>query len=132
MDDQDDHSTEEATATQACDSTANYERWGIGCDATDQRPELEDADANQINPFGVVEGVYPAADKLEAAHSQEVGRRIPADILQRVEMVGDDWDCRGNDGSVEGDKENCNETSSHHNIDGGLRRVLIFCWRLLD
>lgn len=97
-----DHHTagENASGTDASDGAADDQSGRIrGC-AADKRAELERADRGQKHPFGRVELVYSTVEKLGRAARKHVCADIPANIVQRIELVGDPRDGRGQDCSV--------------------------------
>lgn len=72
----------------------------VRSDAAHQGANLEDADADHVDPLRVVEFVYSAHDEHQGSHGQEVGRRVPAHIAEGVEVVGDDGYCCCDDGAI--------------------------------
>jgi hypothetical protein len=55
---------------------------------------------NNKGPFCRVELVDAAGDREETGSSQHISTTIPADILDRIELVGNPWNSSRNDGSI--------------------------------
>ena len=69
-------------------------------DAADEGAEFEDGDAGEEHPFGGVEGVDSAVEKLGSAACYHVGTCVPADVVDGVEYIGDLRDGCCDDGAV--------------------------------
>ena len=95
-----DGSRKDAPRAKTGDSAADYERLGCGGHAADQGAELEDEEGTKIDPLDVEEGVDLSVQQLEGAGGEEVGAAIPANIVQRVELVSYARDSGGYDGIV--------------------------------
>ncbi len=52
-----------------------------------------------------MEGVDPSHDQLRAAGGQHEGAAVPANVIERVELVCHLWDGGGDDSAVEGNEE---------------------------
>jgi hypothetical protein len=53
--------------------------------------------------------------ELKAAHGEEIGGTVPANIVNCVELIGDFGDCCHDDGLVDGDEENGEGHGDAHN-----------------
>jgi hypothetical protein len=69
-------------------------------DSTDEGAELEDEQGGEIGPLHRVEGVQFPKDQLQGAGRQQIRGSVPADILQRVKLVGNARNGRRNDGVI--------------------------------
>lgn len=97
-----DHHTagENTSGTDTSYSAADKQSDRIrGC-AANKGAELERANGGQEYPFGRVELVYSTIEKLGRAACKHVRADVPANIVQRVELVGDPRDGRGQGCSV--------------------------------
>lgn len=65
-----------------------------------QRADLENEQRRQVDPFYRVEGIQFPEEQLEGASTQEVRTRIPANIVQRPELVCDFGNGDGDNGVV--------------------------------
>lgn len=90
----DDHYTaaKDASSADASDSASNNESCGARGGAAESGADLEDEDGDEEHPFGGIELVDATKKRIENGSSQHVGAAIPADILDRVELVGDAGD----------------------------------------
>lgn len=68
--------------------------------AANERPEFEDGDAGEEDPFGRVEGVDSAVEELEGAACDHVCACVPADVVDGVKGVSDLGDSCGDDCAV--------------------------------
>ncbi len=52
------------------------------------RSNLENNEDSEEDVFGGVEGIYAANEEQEAAGSEQESTAVPADIVERMELVG--------------------------------------------
>ena len=59
----------------------------------DQASQLKDSDCTQVGPFQVEWHIQASLKELAGAGCEKVGRSVPANLTERVELIGDPWDC---------------------------------------
>ena len=67
--------------------TSNDQSSRVRRSTTDCRADLEDPNGNQVHPFDAVESVEFSKEQLERAGRQEIGGSVPADVVDRVELI---------------------------------------------
>ena len=103
---QDEHTpTEDAGGPEACDDTSGYEGARAGGSATYGGAGLKDDDADQERPFHMVEFIDAPEEELESRAGEHVRRAIPTNVAQTLKLVRDARNGGGDDGPVQGDKE---------------------------
>lgn len=103
----------DAGRADAADGASPDECNRVGRDAIDETTEFEHANAEEKDPFDVVESVNLAHEELEGAGGHQVRRAVPADVPEGVEVVGEGGEGDANDGPVERYEED-GEIDSRH------------------
>ena len=110
--DNDQAAREDARASGSCYGTTNDQSDRIRCHTANERAELENADGSQEDPFDAEESVDFTELELEGTGCEKVGGRVPADIVEGMELVGNSG-YGGRDDSV----IQCNEEDSEAEAD---------------
>lgn len=92
--DNEDSAREDTGTAHSGDRSANDKCYGVGGCTTDQGADFEDGESGEVDPFEVQEGVHLSEEELEGASCEEVGGAVPADIINRLELVRNFGDCR--------------------------------------
>lgn len=103
---------EDARTTNSLNRTSNNKGSRVGRSAANSRANLEDKDGREPHALDGEESVQLSKQQLETTGGEQVGRAVPAHVGERVELVGDLRDGRGDDQSVQSDEE-------HGQEDGG-------------
>ena len=90
----------DARAPDTSDGSPDDESSGVGRSAAYGGSDCEDDDDDQEHVFGRVEGEDAAGQEQEAAGGKQESAAVPADVPERVELVGYLRDSRGNDRAV--------------------------------
>jgi hypothetical protein len=98
---------------------------------TDQRPDLEDENRQQIRVLQREEFVSLAPRGLERGQREEKCGSVPADLVERVEFICDLGDGRGDDGHVQGDQEHGQDQGDDDEDETGCFGIfaLVLCGR---
>lgn len=85
----DDCSRKYARIPQARDGAPDDEGDRARRGTADSRPNLEETDRDQEDPFGVIEGVDPPKEQLRGTLGEQICTSVPASVAQRVKVIGD-------------------------------------------
>jgi hypothetical protein len=88
--------SKEARGAYSADGPAHDKHHRVGGRAADDRADLKEHSAGEEDGPDGEDGVDLAEEWLEGAAGEEVCAAVPADVVERVEFVGD-----GGDGLVE-------------------------------
>ena len=92
--------TEDARRPQTGDGSSDNKGSGAWGSVAESRPGLEDHHQKKEDPFCRVQLVDAAGNGVKTGSSQHVGTTIPANIIDGIELVGDFWNGRRNNGSI--------------------------------
>lgn len=84
--------TEDTGSSNTGDSTSDNQCGAVRRNTTDQAADLEDEQGRKVDPFDRVECVEFAVDELCRARCEKVGRSIPTDVVQCLELICNSWD----------------------------------------
>ncbi len=80
---------ENASAADPSDGTSDDQGDRTGRSTADRGANLEHQDAGEEDGFDAVYYIQFPEEELEGTVGEEVGRAVPADVLHRMELVGD-------------------------------------------
>jgi len=91
---------ENTSRTESSNSTTKDQCDGIRCDTANQTTKLKYANCGKVDVFDGEEGVEFSEEELEWGRRQQVRRTIPANIWERVKLIGNFGDSCGDDSIV--------------------------------
>lgn len=80
---------EYTSSAKSGDGSAENKAHGVWRGTADEGADLKQEDGEEIDPFYGVEGVEFTKDELDGACGEEIGRTVPADIFESLELIGD-------------------------------------------